>query len=147
MLFPWKIWIVGHSFVFCGQLRAWKSAMGIQLGHLPPVDWLEMWGMKWKVAVTMPTGVSTCCLSHPQLIVLHLGENDIPRLSVVDLINAIVVEDFHYIELVLPGLTCCLAAQSCRNIWYIMRLHPRSTLYQSELVLNHLVCLPTPQSF
>lgn len=65
--------------------------MGLQigLGQLLLVDWLGIWGMKWK-QLLLHLLESACHWRRPHLTVVHLGANDFLQLSVVDLIKAIV---------------------------------------------------------
>lgn len=80
-----------------------------RLSHLPTIDGLGMCGKKWKQRLACLL-VSAHCLRRSQLIVVHLGKNDLAQLSAVDLIKAIVKDfcSFEQLFLVLLGLTCFL---------------------------------------
>lgn len=65
--------------------------MGTQLGLCPlhPNQWLAMQGMKWKQL--LPHLIESAgCLRHPQLLMVHLAENDLPQTSTAELSDAII---------------------------------------------------------
>lgn len=76
--------------------------MQLGLDHLPPNDWLGMRGMKWE-QLLLHLLESARFLRHPQLMVVILGVNDLPHLSVVKLIKAI-VKNFQSMEQHFPGI-------------------------------------------
>ncbi|KAJ1178852.1 hypothetical protein NDU88_004094 [Pleurodeles waltl] len=83
------VWIVGHSFVRWAEKQAASCHFGRQLGldgSRIRVSWVGKSGMRWGellyvLAKRMERGVC------PDLLVLHLGENDLVALSGIGLLK------------------------------------------------------------
>lgn len=74
-----QVWICGHSYVFWAEKRALERSFGIQLG-IPVADaklhWLGKSGMTWDQLI--PTLLHTRRrLTDPDVLVVHLGGNDL----------------------------------------------------------------------
>ncbi|KAJ1098920.1 hypothetical protein NDU88_004027 [Pleurodeles waltl] len=84
------VWIVGHSFVRWAEKQASSRHFGRQLGLDGPrikLRWVGKSGMRWGellyvLAKRMEQGVC------PNLLVIHLGENDLVALSGIGLLKA-----------------------------------------------------------
>ncbi|KAJ1189037.1 hypothetical protein NDU88_005789 [Pleurodeles waltl] len=83
------VWIVGHSFVRWAEKQASLRHFGRQLGldgSRIKISWVGKSGMRWGellyvLAKRMEQGVC------PDLLVLHLGENDVVALSGIGLLK------------------------------------------------------------
>ncbi|KAJ1119884.1 hypothetical protein NDU88_008068 [Pleurodeles waltl] len=84
-----SVWIVGHSFVRWAEKQASSQHFGRQLGldgARIKISWVGKSGMRWGellyvLAKRMEQGVC------PDLLVLHLGENDVVALSGIGLLK------------------------------------------------------------
>ncbi|KAJ1175221.1 hypothetical protein NDU88_000512 [Pleurodeles waltl] len=84
-----SVWIVGHSFVRWAEKQASSRHFGRQLGldgARIKISWVGKSGMRWGellyvLAKRMEQGVC------PDLLVLHLGENDVVALSGIGLLK------------------------------------------------------------
>ncbi|KAJ1116218.1 hypothetical protein NDU88_004436 [Pleurodeles waltl] len=84
------VWIVGHSFVRWAEKQASSRHFGRQLGldgARIKLSWVGKSGMRWGellyvLAKRMEQGVC------PDLLVIHLGENDLVALSGIGLLKA-----------------------------------------------------------
>lgn len=84
-----QVWICGHSYVFWAEKRALERSFGPQLG-IPLEDaelhWLGKSGMTWDQLT--PTLLHTRrLLGAPDILVVHLGGNDLGTASNLDIIN------------------------------------------------------------
>ncbi|XP_053556398.1 uncharacterized protein LOC128647672 isoform X2 [Bombina bombina] len=91
---PKKIWIVGHSFVHWASLRALASRASIRwLGHRG-LCWQEFPGLIQEAHRRW---------GHTDIVVLHLGGNDLEALPTLELIS-IMGADIRWLHAWLPGL-------------------------------------------
>lgn len=85
-----SIWIVGHSFVKWAQVQARSSYFGENLGFDEAcfrVTWKGKGGMRWRelLQVLSSMVVAGKC---PDVLVLHLGENDLVQETGITLMRA-----------------------------------------------------------
>lgn len=75
------VWVVGHSFAFWAH-RHTGMDLGTQLGldHLPLIQWLSHWRMLWDQLIS---ALYEALTSQPEVLVLHLSENDLVNYSVI----------------------------------------------------------------
>ncbi|XP_053107513.1 uncharacterized protein LOC128325774 isoform X3 [Hemicordylus capensis] len=83
-----RVLLCGHSLVFWAYKRASASRFGTQLGlgQQSRVSWLGMRGMLWgQLLPTLLDYVDRC--SCPDILVVHLGENDLGKRSGLSIIQ------------------------------------------------------------
>ncbi|XP_044281655.1 tumor susceptibility gene 101 protein isoform X2 [Varanus komodoensis] len=84
-----QVWICGHSYVFWAEKRALERSFGTQLGIRlddAKLHWLGKSGMTWDQLI--PTLLHTRRrLTDPDVLVIHLGGNDLGTDRNVDIIN------------------------------------------------------------
>ncbi|XP_075181350.1 uncharacterized protein LOC142254233 [Anomaloglossus baeobatrachus] len=87
---PIVIWIVGHSYIFWAKRRASGRSYGenlaINIEHFN-ILWYSVRGMRWDGLMKEMSCLKTLWPS-PNLIILHLGGNDIGKVKTLDLIAA-----------------------------------------------------------
>ncbi|XP_042302597.1 tumor susceptibility gene 101 protein isoform X1 [Sceloporus undulatus] len=83
------VWICGHSYVFWAESRALERSYGPQLGirlEDAKLHWLGKSGMTWDQLI--PTLLhARRRLTDPDILVIHLGGNDLGTDRNVDIIN------------------------------------------------------------
>ncbi|KAM3920332.1 uncharacterized protein RB166_014730 [Leptodactylus fuscus] len=115
---PCLIWILGHSYVFWGALRAEVRPDGRQLGlrrEEAVVQWLGVRGMPWSRV--LPEFHFYCRVdSPPHVLVLHVGGNDLGARPSRELIKDI---KFDVLRLLteFPGLIVVWSDIVARLVW------------------------------
>nr|XP_033772695.1 uncharacterized protein LOC117346746 isoform X2 [Geotrypetes seraphini] len=87
----YSLWIIGHSFIHWASERAAIRPGGRHLGlsHLGlHVSWWGQRGMRWSQLLLLLERLRSCP-RHPDLLLLHLGGNDVDACSGKDLVNLI----------------------------------------------------------
>nr|XP_033793603.1 uncharacterized PE-PGRS family protein PE_PGRS54-like isoform X2 [Geotrypetes seraphini] len=87
----YSLWIVGHSFIHWASERACIRPGGrhLGLGHLGlRVSWWGQRGMHWSQLLVLLTDLRSRT-SHPDILLIHLGGNDVDALTGKDLVNRI----------------------------------------------------------
>ncbi|XP_069061642.1 uncharacterized protein [Pleurodeles waltl] len=85
-----SIWVVGHSSIKWAEKQAAKSEHGVNLGfdhHLFPITWRGKENMRWKELLKCLNSMLSgrrC----PDVLVIHLGENDFVAETGLDLMRA-----------------------------------------------------------
>ncbi|XP_038620735.1 tumor susceptibility gene 101 protein isoform X2 [Tachyglossus aculeatus] len=94
-----QVWICGHSYVFWAEKRALKRSFGPQLGirvEDAKLHWLGKSGMMWDQLI--PTLIqSRRRLPDPDVLVVHLGGNDLGATRLLDIIIRM-KKDFGFIK-------------------------------------------------
>ncbi|CAH2286143.1 Hypothetical predicted protein [Pelobates cultripes] len=88
---PAIAWVIGHSFIFWAQKRAKERSYGENLGlesNAVKVFWKGIRGAKWSQLFEI---IQQCMLSfpYPEVVIVHLGGNDIGSTKSVNLIKEI----------------------------------------------------------
>nr|XP_033809996.1 uncharacterized protein LOC117364660 isoform X1 [Geotrypetes seraphini] len=87
----YSLWIVGHSFVHWASERAGIRPGGrhLGLGHLGlRVSWWGQRGMRWSQLLLLLTDLRSRT-SPPDILLIHLGGNDVDAWTGKDLVNRI----------------------------------------------------------
>ncbi|XP_066462516.1 uncharacterized protein [Eleutherodactylus coqui] len=83
---PWKIWIVGHSFVYWAEKRAATRPLGRSLGMTDTVvNWYGIRGLQWPSLLRIVTEISRWT-PRRVILVVHAGGNDLGKLKLGDLL-------------------------------------------------------------
>ncbi|XP_038154288.1 uncharacterized protein LOC119791955 [Cyprinodon tularosa] len=115
---PKNVWICGHSLVYWAESRAKSPEVGMQLGMDPSkvtIWWKGVQGMTWsqllpqlhQLKITWP---------NPDLLVVHLGGNDLSTESPTDLL-ASVKKDMTSIRSVFPHCLLVWSYILPRRVW------------------------------
>lgn len=93
-----NVWIEGHSLVLGAYCQVAASILGVQYGlsQLLSIMWLGPCGMRWDQLVLWLTKVVRFG-RQPQLLLLHLGDNDFPHVSGMELVTKI-IQDLHSVH-------------------------------------------------
>lgn len=80
-------WILGHSFVYWAQKRASAGTYtsNLNMGSLFNVYWSDWWGMKWD-DLNLEFFRLLTYWPQPDILIIHLGGNDIGQVKTLDLI-------------------------------------------------------------
>ncbi|XP_030395344.1 uncharacterized protein LOC115637884 [Gopherus evgoodei] len=80
------VWICGHSIVFWAHTHAYRLPKSLQLdfGDEAILSWHARRGMSWNQLIPLPYAVRASQRS-PDIIVVHLGENNLGMLKGVEL--------------------------------------------------------------
>nr|XP_033796710.1 elastin-like [Geotrypetes seraphini] len=87
----YSMWIVGHSFIHWASERAGIRPGGrhLGLGHMGlRVSWWGQRGMRWSQLLVLLTDLRSRT-SHPDILLIHLGGNDVDAWTGKDLVNRI----------------------------------------------------------
>ncbi|XP_040181424.1 uncharacterized protein LOC120915190 [Rana temporaria] len=98
-----SIWILGHSFIFWAQKRAADRTYSENLGLDPSifkVNWYGRRGMVWDDLV-FELGRLYAVFPPPDILVLHLGGNDIGKVKTYELVNKM-KDSFQFLKMVSP---------------------------------------------
>ncbi|XP_053157780.1 uncharacterized protein LOC128347333 [Hemicordylus capensis] len=114
---PVRVLLCGHSLVFWAYKRASASRFGTQLGlgQQSRVSWLGMQGMLWgQLLPTLLDYVYRC--SCPDILVVHLGENDLGKRSGLSIIQQ-ASSDFGSLRDRFPGMRIVWVEWLQRRVW------------------------------
>ncbi|XP_062982763.1 uncharacterized protein LOC134398982 isoform X2 [Elgaria multicarinata webbii] len=119
---PVRIVICGHSMVFWAGRRAANSSIGTQLGfsQLANIQWLGRRGMRWERL--LPT-LFQAAASPPQVLIIHLGGNDLGFLKGKALILQ-AIADFKVIRQRWPGIVITWSCILPRFAWRSSEIKP-----------------------
>uniref|UniRef100_A0ABM5GIN4 Uncharacterized protein isoform X2 n=1 Tax=Pogona vitticeps TaxID=103695 RepID=A0ABM5GIN4_9SAUR len=109
-----NVTIVGHSYVFWAARYAASSRWGndLGLGALASIFWKGMRGMQWVQFGRMAVFGNT----PPDILVVHLGGNDLPQLPGKALILDI-LRDLGRLHALYPAMRICWSSIIPRLIW------------------------------
>ncbi|XP_053576082.1 uncharacterized protein LOC128665868 isoform X2 [Bombina bombina] len=113
-----RIWIVGHSYVHLAAIRAAASSGGQQLGFpstKASVRWLGRRGMRWHELPTLLQDAHRRW-GWPQIVVLHLGGNDVGEIPALELIRTIQA-DIAWLRTWCPGIRVGWSNMVARLYW------------------------------
>nr|XP_033801092.1 uncharacterized protein LOC117360801 [Geotrypetes seraphini] len=99
-----SVWIIGHSFVHWAGERALLRPGGrhLGLGHLGVrVSWGGQRGMRWHQLLPFLSHFRSCP-RRPEVIIIHLGGNDVDSMSARQLVN-VIKDDLRVIFAWFPG--------------------------------------------
>ncbi|XP_062994184.1 uncharacterized protein LOC134406607 [Elgaria multicarinata webbii] len=119
---PVRVVICGHSMVFWAGRRAATSSFGTQLGfsQLANIQWLGRCGMRWERL--LPT-LFQAAASPPQVLIIHLGGNDLGLLKGKALILQ-AIADFKIIRQRWPGVVIIWSCILPRFAWRSGEIKP-----------------------
>ncbi|KAM4020120.1 uncharacterized protein ACNLHF_000668 isoform 1-T1 [Anomaloglossus baeobatrachus] len=110
---PTIVWIVGHSYVYWAQkraaIRSYTENLTFSIEHVN-IYWFGSSGMKWAQLVD-ELKRKVCSAPLPDLIIIHLGGNDIGKVKTLEFIS-----------------------QMQRDITFIKKLFPNTSLVFSEII-------------
>ena len=98
------MWILGHSFVFWARKRAASRTYSENLGLDPSafsIHWFGRRGMLWGDLIFELSRLYTL-FSPPDILIVHLGGNDVGKLRTLDLIN-MMKDDFNFLSQASPA--------------------------------------------
>lgn len=81
-----SVWICGHSIVHGARVRAVSCGLAYNLGVR--VSWLSRRGMRWEELMPL-LWEKVAKFGPPDILVIHLGENDLANRGSVDLLWSI----------------------------------------------------------
>ncbi|XP_023593445.1 tumor susceptibility gene 101 protein isoform X1 [Trichechus manatus latirostris] len=114
-----QVWICGHSYVFWAEKRALKRSFGSQLGisvEDARLHWIGKSGMMWDQLT--PTLVhARRRLPDPDVLVVHLGGNDLGVMELLDIITRI-KKDLRFIKQMFKNVTIVWSNMIPRKVWY-----------------------------
>ncbi|XP_078504002.1 uncharacterized protein LOC144762645 [Lissotriton helveticus] len=111
-------WIVGHSFVHWGSLYADRQVYGRSLGLRSSHHEVQWWGnsgMRWGELLPWLTK-KVSQLGCPDMLVIHLGENDLVKQSGVSLLH-LMQRDLEAMKHNLAGACILWTEFIPRRIW------------------------------
>ncbi|XP_078527935.1 uncharacterized protein LOC144802402 [Lissotriton helveticus] len=111
-------WIVGHSFVHWASKYAERQVYGRNLGlkgHLHEVQWWGKGGMRWGALLPWLAKMvpQRGC---PDLLIIHLGENDLVQLSGLALLQ-LMQRDLDVLKSRLAGTCIAWTELVPRKVW------------------------------
>ncbi|XP_078518935.1 uncharacterized protein LOC144784126 [Lissotriton helveticus] len=111
-------WIVGHSFVHWASKYAERQVYGRNLGlkgHLHEVQWWGKGGMRWGALLPWLAKMvpQRGC---PDLLIIHLGENDLVQLSGLALLQ-LMQRDLEVLKARLAGTCIAWTELVPRKVW------------------------------
>ncbi|XP_040181606.1 uncharacterized protein LOC120936645 [Rana temporaria] len=113
-----SIWIIGHSFVHWAHIRACQRCYSSNLS-LPPdsfkIFWKGIRGLRWDNLCHHISNLSHS-LPYPDILIIHLGGNDIGKYSTLDLIFKI-KRDLQHIHLSFPSTKIIFSEMIPRFLW------------------------------
>lgn len=112
------MWIVGHSFVFWAQQRAAHRIYSENLGLDPSsfrIHWYGRRGMLWEDLV-FELGRLYALYTSPDIIVIHLGGNDIGKVKTLDLISSM-QDTFRFLRINSPNTVLVFSEIIPRLCW------------------------------
>nr|XP_056707608.1 tumor susceptibility gene 101 protein isoform X2 [Euleptes europaea] len=134
-----QVWICGHSYVFWAEKRALERSFGPQLG-IPLEDaklhWLGKSGMTWDQL--MPTLLhKRRRLSDPDILVVHLGGNDLGTASDVAIINRM-KKDLGHLKQIFRNSILVWSNIVPRKVWN--QEVPHKVMEKSRRRVNREIC-------
>ncbi|XP_048364950.1 uncharacterized protein LOC125439779 isoform X3 [Sphaerodactylus townsendi] len=98
-----RIWIVGHAAVFLAQERAVTSGIGSQLGLEEKVvlEWHGYNGLSWVELIPLLQDLAIY-YQPPDVLIIHLGENDLLYTLSVDFLIRRIKEELHLVRQLFP---------------------------------------------
>lgn len=116
------IWILGHSYVFLGERRADMRPNGRQLGisrEEACIRWIGRPGMQW--ARVLPEVQHFACIDRPpDVLVLHVGGNDLGGHPIRELIKDVEI-DFLRLRTSFPEMLIICSDIVARTTWRLAR--------------------------
>ncbi|XP_040296291.1 uncharacterized protein LOC121008068 [Bufo bufo] len=112
------VWILGHSYVFWGAIRADVRPSGRQLGFSPEcatVRWLGVRGMLWG-GVLREVHHFVRLDRPPDVLVLHVGGNDLGKRPFRELVRDVKFDLLRIWEL-FPGIVTVWSDIVPRKVW------------------------------
>lgn len=113
-----QVWICGHSYVFWAEKRALERSFGPQLGirlEDGKLHWLGKSGMTWDQLI--PTLLHTRRrLPDPDVLVIHLGGNDLGTDSNMTLIHRM-KKDLGYLKQIFKNSILVWSDIVPRKVW------------------------------
>ncbi|XP_048340795.1 tumor susceptibility gene 101 protein isoform X2 [Sphaerodactylus townsendi] len=113
-----RVWICGHSYVFWAEKRALERSFGPQLG-IPFEDaklyWLGKSGMTWD-QLTPTLLHARRRLPDPDILVVHLGGNDLGTASDFEIINRM-KKDLRHLKQVFKNSILVWSNIVPRKVW------------------------------
>ena len=108
------VWIVGHSYIYWAERYAATSSWGrdLGLGALAHITWKGTRGMQW-IQFNRTTAFGP---SPPDVLVVHLGGNDLPRFASKALIIDI-LRDLNWLKRRYPSLRILWSNITPRLAW------------------------------
>ncbi|KAM3929163.1 uncharacterized protein RB166_006951 [Leptodactylus fuscus] len=119
---PRLVWVMGHSFVFWGAERAAVRPDGKQLGfarELATIRWLGLRGMLWGRVLGEFHRFARLDRP-PDVLLLHVGGNDLGRRPFRELINDIKF-DLLRLWAMFPGMVTIWSDIVPRKVWKDVR--------------------------
>ncbi|KAM3936161.1 uncharacterized protein RB166_003283 [Leptodactylus fuscus] len=135
---PCLVWVMGHSFVFWGAERAAVRPDGRQLGfawEVATIRWLGLRGMLWGWVLGEFHRFARLDRP-PDVLLLHVGGNDIGRRPFRDLINDIKF-DLLRLWALFPGMVTIWSDMVPRKVWKDARSVDR--LNKARIKVNRAV--------
>ncbi|XP_053138945.1 RNA-binding protein 12-like isoform X1 [Hemicordylus capensis] len=114
---PVQVLVCGHSLVFWAFRWASTSQWGTQLGfgRRASIYWLGMRGMLWgQLLPTVRNHLDS--FPAPQVVILHLGENDLGRRTGLSIIRQ-AASDFKVLRSWIPGVYILWVNWLQRRVW------------------------------
>ncbi|KAM8945468.1 uncharacterized protein RCH25_048743 [Pelodytes ibericus] len=135
---PYKIWLIGHSYIYCARGRAAVRPGGERMGfssHQAEVRWLGARGMRWVQLLPEVVQLSRL-VGPPDILVIHLGGNDLGTAPVLALGDAI-RRDLARLQVLFPDMGLVWSEVVPRNYWRCAQ--NQRALERSRIKLNKRV--------
>ncbi|KAM8977597.1 uncharacterized protein RCH25_047235 [Pelodytes ibericus] len=133
-----KVWLLGHSYVYWARRRAAVRPSGERLGISPrqaEVRWFGKRGMRWVQLLPEIVELSRI-LGSPDILVIHLGGNDLGTIPVLGLGDAI-KNDLARLRVLFPDVCIVWSEVVPRNYWRCAQ--NQRALERSRIKLNKRV--------
>uniref|UniRef100_A0A8C7E2X9 Tumor susceptibility 101 n=1 Tax=Naja naja TaxID=35670 RepID=A0A8C7E2X9_NAJNA len=130
-----QVWICGHSYVFWAEKRALERSFGPQLGirlEDAKLHWLGKSGMVWDQLVPILLHTRRR-LTDPDILVIHLGGNDLGTASNLDVINRM-KKDFGLLKQIFKNTILVWSNIIPRKVWN--QEIPHKVMERSRKILN-----------
>ncbi|OCT69274.1 hypothetical protein XELAEV_18040585mg [Xenopus laevis] len=132
-----KIWIIGHSFIFWARRRAGIRSYGVNLSldrQKCKIIWMGIRGLRWNdlISVLLQMLVKW---GYPDIILIHLGGNDIGKIRTVDLISQI-KRDLSQIRAMMEDVIIIWSEIVPRWVWFSPE---KKLLEKCRKKVNHCV--------
>ncbi|XP_004910606.2 uncharacterized protein LOC101731247 [Xenopus tropicalis] len=116
------VFILGHSFIYAAQRRALDRSYGINLGFNKEeviIHWMGIRGARWSDLIPI---LSQMLSKHgaPNLVLIHLGGNDLGKFKAIELIRAI-RKDLALAHFHLPGILFLWSEMVSRRVWTLTK--------------------------
>lgn len=130
-----QVWICGHSYVFWAEKRALERSFGPQLGirlEDAKLHWLGKSGMVWDQLVPILLHTRRR-LTDPDILVIHLGGNDLGTASNLDVMNRM-KKDFGLLKQIFKNTILVWSNIIPRKVWN--QEIPHKVMERSRRILN-----------